>query len=120
MSNLSKILPEGLSDLCSCGCKGWCSVWPMLQAFREDVSREHADLRLPIIDFKADWPALVEICGLRTWSHSVHCCPCCLAKKTDLSTVGNFSLMTCPFPEYDADAYAASLAHNFKDRFYAT
>ena len=87
----------------------------MLESFRKDLSTKHADLRLPIVDFKADWPALVEICGLRTWSHNLHCCPCCLVGKGDLTTVGHFTLQTCPYPEFDQSAYDARLASDFKD-----
>ena len=48
--------------------------------------------------------------------HCLHCCPCCFAKKTELTKVGHFSLRTCPYPEFDDAAYAATLARNFKDK----
>ena len=87
----------------------------MLESFRKDLSMKHADLRLPIVDFKADWPALVEVCGMRTWSHNLHCCPCCLVGKRDLTVVGHFTLQTCPYPEFDKAAYDARLASDFID-----
>ena len=90
-------------------------MFPLLEAFRVDMSRKHPDIRLPIVDFKADWPALVEICGLRTWSHHLHCCPCCLAQKADLAAVGNFTLRTCPYPDYGDTEYRATLDSNFKE-----
>ena len=73
----------------------------MLESFRKDLSTKHADLRLPIVDFK--------------WSHNLHCCPCCLVGKGDLTTVGHFTLQTCPYPEFDKSAYDARLASDFKD-----
>ena len=90
-------------------------MYPLLEAFRKDLSSQHADIRLPIIDFKSDWPALVEICGLRTWSHNLHCCPCCTVRKASLAVVGNFTLKTCPYPLFGEEAYEAVLASHFKD-----
>ncbi|CAE7238530.1 unnamed protein product [Symbiodinium sp. CCMP2592] len=104
----------GLSELCGCGCRGWCSVFPLLEAFKQDLTAKHADLRLPIIDFKADWAALVEIAALRTWSHSLHACPCCLVKKSEMDNLEGFTARTCAFPLFDEKKYEATLAKNFK------
>ena len=90
-------------------------MFPLLEFFRADLSKQREDVRMPILDYKADWPALVEVTGLRTWSHNLHCCPCCLARKRDLDKLAGFSSMTCPFPLYDNGLYAATLATNFMD-----
>ena len=90
-------------------------MFPLLEAFRRDLSAEHPDIRLPIIDFKSDWPALVELCGLRTWSHNLHCCPCCTVRKASLAVVGNFTLKTCPYPLFGEEAYEAVLRTHFID-----
>ena len=79
------------------------------------MTEKHADLRLPVIDFKADWAALVEIGALRTWSHSLHACPCCLVKKSEMGTLEGFTARTCAFPLFDKKKYEATLAKNFKD-----
>ena len=62
---------------------------------------------MAIIDFKADWPALVEIAGFRTWSHNINPCPLCLVKKKDLDSVAGFCANSCPFPLYDTAKYEA-------------
>ena len=111
---------SGLSELCGCGCRGWCSVYPLLEAFRRDLSEQHPDLRLPIIDIKCDWAALVEVAALRTWSHNHHACPCCLVKKAQLEKIDGFSARSCPFPLYDESKYEATLSKNFKDLCYRT
>ena len=92
-------------------------MYPLLEAFRQDMCCKHRDLRLPIVDFKADWPAMVELCGLRTWAHNLHCCPCCQVRKADLTVVGHFTLKTCPYPDFGDDAYRVTLASNFKEPF---
>ena len=90
-------------------------MWPLLEHFRADVSRHHEGFRIAILDFKADWPAVVEVAGLRTWSHSLHCCPCCMAPKSQLNNLSGFSLKTSPFPVFDDNSYRALLADTFKD-----
>ena len=82
--------------------------------FRADLSMEHPDLRLPIIDIKADWPAFVELTGLRTWSHSLHCCPCCMVTKKELTELGGFTQNTCKHEPFDQHLYAATVEANFR------
>lgn len=82
------------------------------------MTEQHEDLRLPVIDFKADRAALVEIAALRTWSHSLHACPCCLVKKSEMGSLEGFTERTCAFPLYDEMKYEASLAKNFKDLYF--
>ena len=106
------IAHPGLSELCSCGCRGWCSVFPLLEHFRCDMSREHTDIRPAILDFKADWPALVEICGLRTWAHNLHPCPCCTVDKSSLLAVGTHSLHSSPHPLKLSVVFKYKLARN--------
>lgn len=112
-------LQPGLSDLCQCGCRGWCSVWPLLEAFRADVSAKHSDLRLAVVDYKADWPALVEVAGLRTWSHNEHCCPCCRCDKSQLDEVAQWTLRTCPYESFSDEDYRTYVRENFKDSAWA-
>ncbi|CAE7212809.1 unnamed protein product [Symbiodinium sp. CCMP2592] len=94
-----------LSELCSCGCRGWCSVFPLLESFRRDMCFDHKDLRVCILDYKADWPAYIEICGFRTWSHNLHPCPICTVQKKDLLAVGTMTLHTCPHKLFDETSY---------------
>ena len=108
------IAHPGLSELCSCGCRGWCSVFPLLEHFRCDMSREHTDIRPAILDFKADWPALVEICGLRTWAHNLHPCPCCTVDKSSLLAVGTHSLHASPHPFFTQSSYDQLVARTFR------
>ncbi|CAE7376332.1 unnamed protein product, partial [Symbiodinium microadriaticum] len=94
-----------LSELCSCGCRGWCSVFPLLEHFRRDMCFDHQDLRACIIDYKADWPAYIELCGFRTWSHNLHPCPICTVQKKDFLSVGTMTLYTCPEKLFDQTSY---------------
>ncbi|CAE7198914.1 unnamed protein product [Symbiodinium sp. CCMP2592] len=104
----------GLSELCSCGCRGWCSVFPLLESFRRDMCFDHKDLRVCILDYKADWPAYIEICGFRTWSHNLHPCPICTVQKKDLLAVGTMTLHTCPHKLFDETSYKELVAASFR------
>ena len=95
-------------------------MFPLLEAFKRDLTEQHPDLRMPIIDFKADWAALVEIAALRTWSHNHHACPCCLVKRAQLQSIDGFSAKSCPFPLYDESSYDSTLSKNFKDLCHRT
>ena len=78
------------------------------------MSREHTDIRPAILDFKADWPALVEICGLRTWAHNIHPCPCCTVSKDELLVVGAQSLRSSPRPLFTTSSYDRLVAQTFR------
>ena len=102
--------------MCGCGCKGWCSLHPLLEAFRADLVHPHSDLRLPLLDLKGDWPAVVSLFGMRTWSHNIHPCPLCTAKKPDLADVSSsFTASSSRFPEFDEGAYHENICANFRE-----
>ena len=91
-------------------------MYPLLESVHADVvSQAYGKIRLPIIDFKADWPALVEMTGLRTWAHSTHPCPCCLAKKKDLDSICGYTSHSTPHTLFDNGLYEASVLKNFKE-----
>ncbi|CAE7032303.1 unnamed protein product [Symbiodinium sp. CCMP2592] len=106
-----------LSELCSCGCRGWCSVFPLLDHFRRDMCAPHKDLRSCIIDYKADWPAYIELCGFRTWSHNKHPCPLCTVNQTNMRALGTMTLHSCPHSLFDQTAYEELLAATFREIF---
>ncbi|CAE7837060.1 unnamed protein product [Symbiodinium sp. CCMP2592] len=51
-------------DMCRCGCRGWCSIFPLLQC---------------------DWPAYLEIIGGRFWNHNSHPCALCRISQDDMT-----------------------------------
>ena len=73
------------------------------------------DLRACIIDYKADWPAYIELCGFRTWSHTWHPCPLCTVHNRDMLALGAMTLHSCPHTLFDQTAYEEVVAATFRD-----
>ena len=90
-------------------------MYPLLEAFRRDVSKQYDDLRFAAVDFKCDWPAMIEMAGMRTWSHNLHGCPVCLVRKRGLASVAGFTAKTSPFELYTDEMCRDTLEQNFKD-----
>jgi hypothetical protein len=55
-------------DACKCGCRGWCTMFPILLELALDL-RDAVVLGflLATIMTKGDWPAYCEISGVRQW-----------------------------------------------------
>jgi hypothetical protein len=123
------------SQLCRCGCLGWCTLHPIMQflawsftalakgqwpvarhdgaAFHEAEparsSRAGQDLpRGALVHIKADWAEFVHTFGLASWSSSLHPCFCCVASKEDMDCVGAFSPISGPFAPKTAATYEAA------------
>ena len=64
--------------MCKCGCRGWCSIYPLLHAWALDLQQLQESNRCAVLDITCDWPAYLEITGLRFWNHADH--PCCLCR----------------------------------------
>jgi hypothetical protein len=46
----------------------------------------------PLLEFRGDWPAVVELLAMRSWKHKFHPCPCCTAAGDELYDFTNLSL----------------------------
>jgi len=104
------------SDYCSCGCKGWCSLYPQLQAAQwmfEGMSngkrpprtwddkpwdpsspvgtaaKERPDLsyRAALIYIKGDWSEHAHSLGLASWSSAWSPCQFCTLAKFELHSL---------------------------------
>jgi hypothetical protein len=55
-------------DACKCGCRGWCTIFPILLELALDL-RDSTILGFLIacLMTKGDWPAYCEIAGVRQW-----------------------------------------------------
>ena len=110
---------------CKCGCKGWCTCWPLLKllhwsirAMSEGISPasrhdgrpwEPADgdrfsaagsplrMRGAIIRLKGDWAELCERLGFPTWASGLRPCFCCAAAPDDFYTTVGVSLVDLPW-----------------------
>ena len=56
------------SDLCACGCRGWCSVYPLVLELGLNLRHGAVDgFRVACLMTKGDWPAYTDIAGVRQW-----------------------------------------------------
>ena len=123
------VVCRGKDELCSCGCRGWCSMYVILliikwmanagaegtyPKLRHDGSHfnqpwdEHRsnsrglplEVCIAILEFKADWPALCECLCLRSWSHNLSPCFGCNVSKDRLGDMNNVCLDNGPWDDY--------------------
>ena len=102
------------SEICNCGCKGWCSFEPIFQmiawslesmchgcwpserhdgsAFpdndpcgRADRGGQHFGWRAAVVLLKGDWSELHHTLGLPSWSDTISPCPWCFVDKAQFS-----------------------------------
>lgn len=105
---------SGTSDLCACGCRGYCSLFPLLLRLKQDLEAKNDTYRLAILDLRADWAAFIEITGFRSWSHGTH--PCCLCSVTQDSmyVFDGISLISQPWQNYTKQIYEIDVANSTK------
>ena len=101
------------SNMCKCGCRGWCTLYPILymlhcsfealacgrfwegrhdgkdwletfEDFRASVAGEFMCCIAAICNTKCDWMEYSTTFGFPTWSHNVHPCVLCNAEKHEL------------------------------------
>ena len=123
------------SELGSCGCKGWCSLWPIFgmikwsmqcmyrgiwptmrhdgQAWSEsDAERAaKADSQLGWRGggpFKGDWSEYCHSLGLASWADSISPCPFCFCGPTEMHTTMGLSAFGGPHPAKDGRHYDAA------------
>lgn len=112
--------------LCKCGCRGWCSLRPLLQMFawsfralatgsfpsaREDGSpwpgaeEERASLAgLPLAcgvcavqQVRGDWAEFAHSLGLPTWRHNLYPCLWCQCERASMFSFGELEEDDCPW-----------------------
>ena len=113
------------SEMCQCGCLGWCTisvVWHWLRWSIEALAAGHmpsmrhdrSEFLLPedtdraaragkaltkgaIVMIKADWQEYAKGLGLPYWSNLMHPCFCCHASRDQLQFLGSFGPSSAPF-----------------------
>ena len=101
--------------MCKCGCRGNCTLWPLLFAVSMDfVNQNFENLVLVPYEARSDWPAWIEVGGFRLWNHSTWPCPCCDVDQEHLLSLLNISLHSIPYTLYTHESYDRELARTFK------
>ena len=96
--------------MCQCGCRGWCTLYPLLLVWAQDLSKLQDQRSAPfaVLDICGDWPAFLQIFGLRYWSHKTHPCPMCLASQSEMTsnqTLHGITSTEFPFHIYTNEEY---------------
>lgn len=110
MSTPTKQIPcsQGSEEMCQCGCRGWCSLYPLLLEWVSDLKRlESGPVRYAVVDIQGDWPAFLQVFGLRYWSHNLHPCPLCRIDQKQLKELhlDSWTLDSMPFDSYGTNDY---------------
>ena len=109
------------SDMCSCGCLGWCSLHVIMRCLAWSLEAPAAGQRLrdrlggtPFTDREACRVAqratplpkrclvyvkFVHTCGTRSYNSNFQPCPCCSASADELGEVGATSVVSGPHPD---------------------
>ena len=125
------------SQLCQCGCQGWCSLhntwsflawtfgalaegkWPNRRHDNSDFLPDEAwravrsgndMMRGVLIHLKGDWAEIVHSWGFVMWSHISNPCFCCWSRKETLYQVGETSPISGPFPPKTPQHYEQACA----------
>ena len=121
------------SQLCKCGCRGWCTLYSVFSFLRWDLehllkgvsasSRHDGSpwrasdekrqanagtimlMRGLVLFAKGDWAEFAHSLGFPTWSHKTWPCIFCYAQLTQLNTIQGFSPMEFPFALFDQAQY---------------
>jgi hypothetical protein len=126
------------SQLCKCGCRGWCTLYNVFSFLRWDLehllkgvsaSSRHDGgpwrasdekrqasagmimlMRGLVLFVKGDWAEFAHSLGFRTWSHKTWPCIFCFASLLQLSTIQGFNPMEFPFELFDQAKYEDACA----------
>ena len=122
--HLTAILRKRL--MCRCGCKGWCSMWPLFHFLHWSLSslasgvfpaRRHdggewrnsderraslaglaTSVRGAVVFWKGDWAEFCLSMGFPVWSHNTHPCLFCTASRAQLYEFSGATPLHMPSP----------------------
>lgn len=93
-------------------------MYPLLRAWVQDLQQlETGDhIRCAVLDIQGDWPAFLQVFGLRYWSHNVHPCPLCRINQAQIQelNLNDITLDSMPFANYSTDDYLQDVSQSMK------
>jgi hypothetical protein len=120
-------------DLCRCGCRGWCSIfpiwqfltwslsslaqgvfpsarhdaapWPETDAARQLVAGKPLGFRAVVVFVKGDWLEFSSTLGFMSWATAATPCMFCEATRDDMFDFRRFSALDSGWPEISCEAY---------------
>eukprot|EP00959_Pyramimonas_sp_CCMP1952_P272388 5694953-Pyramimonas_sp.AAC.1 len=122
------------SDECQCGCRGWCSIYPLLKGIAWQLGamaagkrpdRMHNDMAWPdgqappepelgftacVLYIKGDWCEHARTLGLASWAQGHNPCQYCELGKSELHSCAHQLGPDCPWPLRDDGDYERIVA----------
>ena len=120
------------SEMCACGCRGWCTIYPIMlmlhwsilglaRGYRpthrhdgspwsdseEDwaiIAGDKLGWRAACLALKNDMMEFVTSFGFPSWGDASSPCPCCWATKQDWDEIAGISLLSLPWGEKNTPA----------------
>ena len=73
-------------------------------------------IRVAVLDIQGDWPAFLQVFGLRYWFHNDHPCPLCRVNQVRLGedSLNETTLDSLPFEDYTTDDYNKDVQESVK------
>ena len=62
-----------------------CSIFPLLDAWVQDLEKLQTSRKYCVLDIQYDWPAYLEIIGGRFWNHNSRPCALCRISQDDMT-----------------------------------
>jgi hypothetical protein len=95
------------SEMCKCGCTGWCTLFPVWLFLADAVAALAAGVsstgerlqKMCLLHIKGDWAEFAHSIGLPSWSSLLHPCFACIATKDQLLALGDASPVSGPYPD---------------------
>ena len=123
------------SELCQCGCRGWCSLHPIftmlawsfralacgvfpsedparqeLDPIRANFSGERMQFRAAVLFIKGDWMEYCSTLGFPSWNSEANPCFLCHADRNTAYELRGLSALTLPWATKTAHDYSAACA----------
>ena len=125
------------AEFCQCGCRGFCTLWPVHDAILSDLQAAadgrwsvvshlqqpfadgtkdalRAGLSMGIViavcEIRADMPGFSAPMGFRASAHKIHPCTVCNVEKHDLGQLHNVTLEGGPAEPFLTDEYRTLVA----------
>ena len=112
-------------ELCRCGCKGWCTLYPLMLAFAMNLEAaglnfEHSNpleqggdtediprlgFVVAAVGIDGDWPAWAKLVCVRIWCHDTWPCSFCNIKQRRIIFLDNVTSQGGPWVEYTRFEY---------------
>lgn len=113
---------QGSAEFCQCGCKGWCTLYPLLYTICANLAAAATGIlngkdlgyAICVVDITADWPAYLFAACFRHWNHNTHPCPLCDIKLSSMLSLDEVTASSGPWNDFTQEQYLKLLAASKK------